>query len=94
MIDIRRVFTQVETIHHEFGPRAAKPLVRGAIGAVLTNPFAGRYEPDILPMMSLLDPVGVDMPHRLHAAPPKRVRHSATCSSVTLENKTSGTLIG
>ena len=68
MIDIRRVFTQVETIHHEFGPRAATPLVRGAIGAVLTNPFAGRYEPDILPMMSLLDPVGVDMAHRLHAA--------------------------
>ena len=23
MIDIRRVFTQVEHIHHEFGPRAA-----------------------------------------------------------------------
>jgi len=43
-------------------------LVRGAIGAVLTNPFAGRYEPDILPMMALLDPVGVDMAHRLHAA--------------------------
>ncbi|VWX59256.1 Amino acid synthesis [Burkholderiales bacterium 8X] len=68
MIDIRRVFTQVETIHHEFGPRAATPLVRGAIAAVLTNPFAGRFEPDILPMMSLLDPVGVDMAHRLHAA--------------------------
>ena len=68
MIDIRRVFTQVETIHHEFGPRAATPLVRGAIAAVLTNPFAGRYEPDILPMMSLLDPVGVDLAHRLHAA--------------------------
>ena len=68
MIDIRRVFTQVETIHHEFGPRAATPLVRGAIAAVLTNPFAGRYEPDILPMMDLLEPVGVDMAHRLHAA--------------------------
>ncbi|PZQ66114.1 MAG: hypothetical protein DI563_24450, partial [Variovorax paradoxus] len=35
---------------------------------VLTNPFAGRYEPDILPMMDLLEPVGVDMAHRLHAA--------------------------
>src|SRR5690349_18788635 len=68
MIDIRRVFTHVEHIHHEFGPRAATPLVRGAIGAVLANPFAGRYEPDILPMMALLDPVGVDMAHRLHAA--------------------------
>lgn len=68
MIDIRRVFTHVEHIHHEFGPRAATPLVRGAIGVVMTNPFAGRYEPEILPMMALLDPVGVDMAHRLHAA--------------------------
>lgn len=68
MIDIRRVFTQVEHIFHEFGPRPVNPLVRGAIGAVLTNPFAGRYEPDILPMMSLLDPVGLDMAQRLRAA--------------------------
>jgi hypothetical protein len=68
MIEIRRVFTQVEHIHHEFGPRAETPLVRGAIGAVLTNPYAGRYEPDILPMMTLLDPVGVDMAHKLLAA--------------------------
>lgn len=68
MIEIRRVFTHVEHIHHEFGPRADTPLVRGVIGAVLANPFAGRYEPDILPMMALLDPVGVDMAHRLHDA--------------------------
>jgi len=68
MIDIRRVFTQVEHIHHEFGPRAATPLVRGAVAAVLANPFAGRYEPDILPMMGLLDPVGLEMARRLHAA--------------------------
>ena len=68
MIDIRRVFTQVEHIFHEFGPRPEKPLVRGAIGAVLTNPFAGRYEADILPMMTLLDPVGLEMAQRLRAA--------------------------
>ena len=78
MIDIRRVFTQVEHIHHEFGPRAATPLVRGAIGAVLTNPFAGRYEPDILPMMALLDPVGVDMAQRLRAAMDVPVERIAT----------------
>ena len=77
MIDIRRVFTHVEHIHHEFGPRAATPLVRGAIGAVLTNPFAGRYEPDILPMMALLDPVGVDMAHRLRAASTPQAKISA-----------------
>ena len=68
MIEIRRIFTHVEQIHHEFGPVAATPLLRGAIAAVLTNPFAGRYEPDILPMMDALHAVGVDMAQRLHAA--------------------------
>jgi hypothetical protein len=68
MIEIRRTLTQVEDIHHEFGPPAALPLRRGAIAAVLRNPFAGRYEPDILPMMELLNPVGLDMARRLLAA--------------------------
>ena len=68
LIDLRRVFTQVEDIHHEGGPRAAQPLRRGAIAAVLTNPYAGRYERDILPMMEALNPVGLDMARRLLAA--------------------------
>ncbi len=68
MITIRRIFTHVEEIHHEFGPVAAVPLVRGALGVVLTNPFAGRFEPNILPMMDALQGLGVDMAHRLLAA--------------------------
>ena len=68
MIEIRRIFTQVEDIHHEFGPVAPEPLRRGAIGAVLTNPFAGRYVEDILPMMAALQPVGIQMAQRLRAA--------------------------
>ena len=68
MIQIRRVFTHVEDIHHEFGPAPVVPLRRGAIGAVLTNPFAGRYVEDIVPMMDALQPVGIDMAQRLRAA--------------------------
>jgi Amino acid synthesis len=68
MIEIRRIFTHVEQIHHEFGPPAATPLLRGAIGAVLTNPFAGRYEANIVPMMDALGPVGIQMAERLRAA--------------------------
>lgn len=68
MIQIRRVFTHLEEIHHEFGPVAGEPLLRGAIGAVLTNPYAGRYESDILPMMDALQDVGLDMARRLLAA--------------------------
>jgi hypothetical protein len=68
MIEIRRVLTQVEDIHHEFGPVADVPLRRGAIAAVLRNPFAGRFAADILPMMEALNPVGIDMAHQLRAA--------------------------
>ena len=68
MIDIRRIFTHVESIAHEFGPPPAQPLLRGAIGVVMTNPYAGRYEPDILPMMDALGAVGIDMAERLRAA--------------------------
>ena len=68
MIQIREVFIQVEEIFHEFGPPAAKPLRRGAVAAVLTNPFAGRYEPNIVPMMEALNSVGLDMTKRLIAA--------------------------
>jgi hypothetical protein len=68
MIEIRRIVTMVEDIHHEFGPPPSQPLRRGAIAAVLTNPFAGRYEAQILPMMEALNPVGIDMAQRLLAA--------------------------
>lgn len=65
MIQIRRVFTQVEDIHHEFGPPPPQPQRRGAVAVVLHNPYAGRYEPDILPMMEALNDVGVQMAHQL-----------------------------
>lgn len=67
-IQIRRTLTHVEDIHHEFGPAPTHPLRRGAIAAVLSNPFAGRYETDILPMMEQLEPVGIEMARRLRDA--------------------------
>ena len=68
MITVHRILTQVEDIHHEFGPPAAKALRRGAIAAVLHNPFAGRYEPHILPMMDALQPLGIRLAQQLLAA--------------------------
>jgi hypothetical protein len=68
MVVVRRVLTQVEDIFHEFGPQPARPLRRGAVAAVLNNPFAGRYEPNILPMMEALNPLGLDLSRRLLAA--------------------------
>jgi Amino acid synthesis len=68
VIEVRRVFTHVEDIFHEFGPLPPKPLRRGAIAAVVRNPFAGRFEPNILPYMDALRPVGLDLAHRLIGA--------------------------
>ena len=78
LINIRRVFTQLEHIFHEFGPAPAQPLVRGAIGVVLENPYAGQYESDILPMMGALESVGVDMAQRLLHAMDVPVERIAT----------------
>lgn len=68
MIEIREIFTQMEEIFHELGPPLQVPRKRGAVCAVLTNPFAGRYEPNIMPMMEALNPVGIDMTRRLLGA--------------------------
>jgi len=63
--DIRKFQTTVEEIFHEGGPPAAVPLRRAAVLVVLRNPYAGRYEPDILPMMEALNPLGLDMANQL-----------------------------
>jgi hypothetical protein len=68
MIQIRRIVTQVEDIFHEGGPPAAQPQRRGAIGAVLHNPYAGAYVEDLLPLMDALQPLGLRLAHQLLAA--------------------------
>jgi Amino acid synthesis len=68
MIELRKIVTVVEEIFHEFGPPPPKPLKMGAIAAVVKNPYAGRYVPDIMPMMDALKPFGLDMSRRLLAS--------------------------
>ena len=68
LIEVRKFVTMVEEIWHEGGPVAATPLKMGAIAAVLKNPYAGKYVPDILPMMDALKPFGLEMSKRLIAA--------------------------
>ena len=68
MIEVRRTLSHVEDIFHEFGPRPDRPLRRGAIAIVVTNPYAGRYVEDIVPMMEALTAVGIDMAERLRDA--------------------------
>jgi hypothetical protein len=68
LIEVRKFVTSVEEIWHEGGPVAEKPLKMGSIAAVLKNPYAGKYVPDIVPMMDALKPFGLEMSKRLIAA--------------------------
>ncbi|UVC06520.1 amino acid synthesis family protein [Rhizobium sp. TH2] len=65
---IRKFFTTVEEIMHEGGPVAGKPLKRGAVLAVIENPFAGSYHEEISGFMKDLEPLGLEMAKRLIAA--------------------------
>lgn len=67
-LKVRKRALVVEEIFHEGGPAVETPLLRGAALAVITNPFAGRYEPDIQWFMDDLRPLGLDMAQKLAAA--------------------------
>jgi hypothetical protein len=62
---IRKTLLGVEEIFHEGGPPAAEPLRRAVAIAVIANPFAGRYEPDIAGFMEDLKPLGLEMAQTL-----------------------------
>lgn len=61
LIKIRKRSLTVETIHHEGGPVASVPLKMAAAAAVIRNPYAGRYEQDLLPFMAELRSLGTEL---------------------------------
>src|SRR4029077_1049091 len=67
-VEIRKRIITVEDIFHEGGPRAETPYRRAAILAVVKNPFAGRYVPEITGFSDDLKPLGLDMARALIAA--------------------------
>jgi len=64
-IDVRKIVTFVDEAFHEGGPVAKKPYKRGAIAAIVANPYAGRYVENIMPMMDALKPLGYELAERL-----------------------------
>jgi hypothetical protein len=58
LIAIRKRSLSIETIYHEGGPPVDVPLKLAAACAVIRNPYAGRYEPDLLPFMAELRSLG------------------------------------
>jgi len=67
-IVVRKIVVGVEDVFHEGGPRAAVPLRRGWVAAVIENPYAGAYVENIQPMMDDLKPLGLAMARRLAEA--------------------------
>lgn len=67
LIAIRKRSLNIETIYHEGGPLADKPLRVAAACAVIRNPYAGRYEPDLLPFMAELRGLGTLLAEELVA---------------------------
>lgn len=64
-VSIRKTLLCVEEIFHEGGIPATDPHRRAAVVAVIANPFAGRYEPDIAGFMDDLKPLGLEMAQTL-----------------------------
>ena len=62
---LRKLIYSVEDVFHEGGPISEIPLRRAAALAIIKNPFAGRYEPEIQGFMEDLKPLGLRMAQKL-----------------------------
>lgn len=67
-VQVRKRLTVVEEIFHEGGPVGTVPLRRAAALAVIHNPYAGRYVPEIAGFMDDLKPLGLTLAQSLLAA--------------------------
>lgn len=65
---VRKTVLTVEEAFHEGGPPVSNPPRKASLMAIIENPFAGHYEPEIEPFMEHLKPLGLDMAGRLIAA--------------------------
>ena len=83
---VRKFLVSVEDIFHEGGPVAATPYRRGAVLAVIENPFAGSYHENIQPFMDDLKPLGLAMAEKLLAA--------LGCDAKAIEGYGKGAIVG
>ena len=67
-VDVRKIVVCAEETRHDGGPPLANPVRKAWAAAVVRNPYAGRYEQDIMPMMEALKPLGLELSRRLVAA--------------------------
>jgi hypothetical protein len=64
---IRKTVLHVEEVRHDGGPTREKPVLKGWCAVILANPFAGRYEPELMWMMEAMKPIGLMVAEKLLA---------------------------
>lgn len=64
-IEIRKTVLTIEDIYHDGGPPAQEPLKCAVAFAIVKNPFAGRYEENLIDFMKALRNVGFDLATKL-----------------------------
>ncbi|NYT36779.1 amino acid synthesis family protein [Allopusillimonas soli] len=64
-IQIRKKAVTVESLYSDGGPATETPLLSAVAYAVVKNPYASRYEPDLIPFMKALRKVGLDLATQL-----------------------------
>jgi hypothetical protein len=57
-MNIKRVLTFMDEVRTGAGQRIDPPLRKVAVVAVIDNPFAGRFEPDLKPLTDASDAIG------------------------------------
>jgi hypothetical protein len=65
---IRKLLVQVEEVRQEAGKEITPPVRKAAAVAVIENPFAGRYEEDLTPLMDIGEEMGDLLGRRAVAA--------------------------
>lgn len=68
LIQVRRTALTIETVFHEGGPPPPTPLRQGCALAVVRNPYAGRFEDNLLPFMAELRGLGRQLAEELATA--------------------------
>ncbi|RZL86034.1 MAG: amino acid synthesis family protein [Variovorax sp.] len=64
-INIRKRSLSIEMIFHEGGPPVSRPILVAAACAVINNPYAGRFEPDLFEFMVAVRPLGESLAEEL-----------------------------
>lgn len=62
--EVREFHSTIQEIVHEGGPAAEQPLLKACVGAVIRNPFAGRYVEDLSPLIAPSAALGTELGRR------------------------------